>query len=70
MYRDLHILRLALPGTPQAVLTNAEQRRVQRYVWPCGCTGEGADDAALQVICCSPHRDLLGPAIESRKMNQ
>jgi hypothetical protein len=31
-------------------------------VWPCGCAASGHDEAALAIVCCAVHTDLLAAA--------
>lgn len=59
MYRPLHTLRLALPGTPRLKYVKPNVGFSSDYVWPCGCRGTGVDPEALKFASCTAHRELL-----------
>ena len=64
MYRDLHTLKLVLPGTPRCTVGIGQRGRA--YLWPCDCIAVGIDEDALEVRCCSTHSGLLGAATSPR----
>jgi hypothetical protein len=62
MYRALHTLRLALPNRPKFTIDANGRTMTRRYIWPCGCAASGPDEAALAIVCCGMHVDLLAAA--------
>ena len=62
MYRALHTLRLALPSRPKFSIDTRGRESTRRYQWPCGCAAIGPDEAALAMVCCGVHVDLLAAA--------
>lgn len=64
MFRDLHTLKLVLPGTPRSTVGIAQ--RSVAYLWPCDCLAVGIDEAALEVRCCTVHTELLAAGTSPR----
>jgi hypothetical protein len=62
MYRPLHTLRLALPGTPRVDRAHVDRTLSQVYKWPCGCCGTGQDVESLRFSSCLDHHELLSEA--------
>lgn len=56
MTKNLHILKLAIPGSVSTMVDiTARGRAMNRHLCPCGFRAHGGDDEALTVDCCLQH---------------